>query len=676
MAKNMIGDLSTTEKLDGTNYDMWHRKIQYLLNEREVLDTLSTTVAKPKEPTDPIGKDDDEYFENLELHNVWFRKDRSARFTMLFCMHNDLIGEFETCPTAKDMWDKLKVTFGQTSATRLRALNLKWMDYTINPKHNVTEHLRTMSAMIRDLKAAGRDVPDEEQIVNVLRSLPSNTEEWKNFKLLMAHSENVKTFAELAKHVEMEVERQKALSPSTPAVALAVQGTSKNNKGKKPKGRRPNQTPGPRGGVQKQHKAKGRKETNVARVKCYNCGKKGHFARDCSEPKKVPFLIHSHELFVCSHALVANSLPNWIVDSGASKHIVRDRDGFVDFHRFPVGSQTVMLGNGSTEDVLGVGTYQIKLRGGNVLLLHDALYAPGVQCCLVSVISLLKLGFVFNFTSSSLDILYHDDVFGRGILNNGFFVLDLDDFYDNSSFALVSRFDVDSESVKWHARLGHIGQERMNRLAKDGLLDKLTRVKLPICEPCLAGKASKKPFSKASRASTPLELIHSDICGPLNVKARHGATYFLTFIDDYSRFGYVYLLSHRYEALDTFKRFVTEVENQLERKVKTLRTDRGREYLSDMFEGFCGEKGIRRQLTIPYTPQQNGVAERRNRTLLDMVRSMMAQANLPISYWGDALLTATYILNRVPSKSVPVTPYELWNNRKPSLDHLRPWGSA
>ncbi|XP_074301969.1 uncharacterized protein LOC141633385 [Silene latifolia] len=103
----------------------------------------------------------------------------------------------------------------------------------------------------------------------------------------MAHSENVKTFAELAKHVEMEVERQKALSPSTPAVALAVQGTSKNNKGKKPKGRRPNQTPGPRGGVQKQHKAKGRKETNVARVKCYNCGKKGHFARDCTEPKKI-----------------------------------------------------------------------------------------------------------------------------------------------------------------------------------------------------------------------------------------------------------------------------------------------------------------------------------------------------------------------------------------------------
>ena len=94
-----------------------------------------------------------------------------------------------------------------------------------------------------------------------------------------------------------------------------------------------------------------------------------------------------------------------------------------------------------------------------------------------------------------------------------------------------------------------------------------------------------------------------------------------------------------------FKRFIAEVETKLDRRVKTLRTDRGREYLSDMFKGFCEEKGIVRHLAIPYTPQQNGVAERRNRTLLDMVRSMMAQANLPINFWGDALLSATYILN-------------------------------
>ena len=107
-----------------------------------------------------------------------------------------------------------------------------------------------------------------------------------------------------------------------------------------------------------------------------------------------------------------------------------------------------------------------------------------------------------------------------------------------------------------------------------------------------------------------------------------------------------------------FKIFTKEVQNKFDKKIKTLRTDRGGEYTSEIFKNFCMENGISRQLTMAYTPQQNGVAERRNRTLLDMVRSMMAHANLPVSFWGDALLTATYILNRVPSKSVPKTPYE------------------
>ena len=110
-------------------------------------------------------------------------------------------------------------------------------------------------------------------------------------------------------------------------------------------------------------------------------------------------------------------------------------------------------------------------------------------------------------------------MFGQATLKGDFIVLDLDDNYNNISSAYVSYFDSNSESVKWHARLGHVGQDRINRLAKEGLLDQLTRVKLPRCESCLAGKATMKPFGKAMRASSPLELIHSDICGPMNVKA-------------------------------------------------------------------------------------------------------------------------------------------------------------
>ena len=171
-----------------------------------------------------------------------------------------------------------------------------------------------------------------------------------------------------------------------------------------------------------------------------------------------------------------------------------------------------------------------------------------------------------------------------------------------------------------------------------------------------------------------LELVHSDVCGPMSIQARGGYEYFITFVNDYSRFCYVYLMKRKSEAFEKFKEFRAEVENQLGKRIKAIRFDRGGEYLLGNFKDYLTENGIVSQLTAPGTPQQNGVAERRNRTLLDMVRSMMSYSTLPISFWGYALNTAMYLLNLVPSKSVPKTPVELWNGRKPSIRHLHIWG--
>ena len=148
----------------------------------------------------------------------------------------------------------------------------------------------------------------------------------------------------------------------------------------------------------------------------------------------------------------------------------------------------------------------------------------------------------------------------------------------------------------------------------------------------MAGKETRLPFSLAKRTTLPFKLIYSDICDPMNVRAQHSAHYFITFIDAFTRYGHVYLISHKFEALECFKRYSRLVENQLNVNIKSLRTDRGREYLCDLFKNYCDVKGIVRQLTIPSTTQQNGVTEKRNRTLLDMVRSMMAEANLLISF--------------------------------------------
>ena len=168
------------------------------------------------------------------------------------------------------------------------------------------------------------------------------------------------------------------------------------------------------------------------------------------------------------------------------------------------------------------------------------------------------------------------------------------------------------------------------------------------------------------------------------MKSVDGYDSFITFTDDYSRFGYIYPIKERTEALDKFKIFKAEVENQHDLKIKIVRSDRGGEYygrhtpygqVPGPFARFLQENGIVAQYSTPGEPQQNGVAERRNRTLMDMVRSMISYSTLPTSLWMEALKTAIHILNRVPSKSVPKTPYELWTGRVPSLNHLRVWRS-
>jgi hypothetical protein len=163
----------------------------------------------------------------------------------------------------------------------------------------------------------------------------------------------------------------------------------------------------------------------------------------------------------------------------------------------------------------------------------------------------------------------------------------------------------------------------------------------------------------------------------------HGQRYFISFIDDYSRYMYLYMLHNKNEALDAFKIFKAEVEKQCGKKIKIVRSDRGGEYYGRYtedgqapgpFAKFLQEHGIVAQYTMPGSPDQNGVAERRNRTLLDMVRSMLSSSNLPKTLWIESLKTIVYILNRVPTKVVPKTPFELWKGWKPSLRHMRVWG--
>ena len=216
----------------------------------------------------------------------------------------------------------------------------------------------------------------------------------------------------------------------------------------------------------------------------------------------------------------------------------------------------------------------------------------------------------------------------------------------------------------------------MNYLVSNKLVSGMPSIKAPeyICETCVAGKKPRQPFpkGKAWRAKRPLELVHSDLCS-VDVPSNNGKKYFITFIDDFSRKTWVYFLTNKSEACETLKKFYFYVEKQSKYSLKTLRTDRGTEYL--VCDEFLQKHGVKHQLTARYTPQQNGVAERKNMTIVDMVRCMIRAKNLPRWLWPEAVATAVYIQNRTPTKSVKgKTPYEAWYDKKPSVEHFKVFG--
>lgn len=235
------------------------------------------------------------------------------------------------------------------------------------------------------------------------------------------------------------------------------------------------------------------------------------------------------------------------------------------------------------------------------------------------------------------------------------------------------------EYSQWHARLGHLGADALKMMVSKDLVRGLPELKIEkeICSSCLRAKQTRKPFPQSTsyRANTVLELIHGDLCGPIAPKTAGKNRYIFVLIDDHSRYMWSILLKEKGEAFEKFKRFKQIVEHEAGTSIKTLRTDRGGEFTSTEFREFCEKAGIQCHLTAPYTPQQNGVLERRNRTLLEMTRSILTHMSVPNHLWGEAVRHSTYLINRITTKTlVSQTPYEAFKGRKPSIEHIRVFG--
>jgi len=187
-----------------------------------------------------------------------------------------------------------------------------------------------------------------------------------------------------------------------------------------------------------------------------------------------------------------------------------------------------------------------------------------------------------------------------------------------------------------------------------------------------SGNNTELPFLRPRRG---VRLVHTDLCGQITPPTPGGKSYFMLIVDDHTRYMWVELLGVKSEALACFKKFRAATELESGRRLKALRTDRGGEFNSGAFVVFCSENGIKHNTTTPYTPQQNGVVERRNQTVVEMARCLQKSMNVPSRFWGEAVRTAVHILNRSPTKSLRgQTPFEAWFGRKPGVKHLRTFG--
>jgi transposase InsO family protein len=364
----------------------------------------------------------------------------------------------------------------------------------------------------------------------------------------------------------------------------------------------------------------------------------------------------------------------WYLDSGASNHMCGKKYLFVELTEGVRGK--VNLGDSSKLPVEGKGKIKICQNDGKKGYISDVYYVPNMKSNILSIGQLLEKGYTIHMENYSLILR---DARG-GIMahvpmtNHRMFPLHLNIKSKKCFYGLK-----ESESWKWHLRFGHLHFSGLKLLSSAGMVHGLPVIEPPsnACEGCILGKQARLSFpnGKSWRATSPLQLVHTDICGPIEPMSLEGNRFFITFIDDFSRKLWVYFLKEKSDAFIVFKNFKALVENQSGHKLVTLRSDRGGEYTSKEFDKYCREHGIKHQLTAAYTPQQNGIAKRKNRTILNMTRTMLKEKGLPKQFWAEAMACSSCLLNRCPTKSVKnMTPQEAWSGYKPSVAHLRIFG--
>ena len=370
-----------------------------------------------------------------------------------------------------------------------------------------------------------------------------------------------------------------------------------------------------------------------------------------------------------------------IVDSGCSRHLTPFRSDLSNY--VEIEPKAFRAANKREMKAVGMGTMTVSVPNGDgvsKLKLNEVLYSPDVGYTLLSVGRLDKAGYTVTFGSGKCAI--------RGPSGNDIGAIPM-----TNQCLYKLRHDVSVETAtaavevltlnEAHRRLGHISLDAVRSLINGGLvtgiqLKKREAGENSFCLDCLQGKATREEIPKVRKGPGGKKFgdeIHSDVWGPARTESKGGKLYYVTFTDDVTRFTHLYLLRAKSDVFDAYQKYAAWCETQLGTRIKVLHSDRGGEYLASKFIDFLEKRGTRQKLTVHDTPQQNGVAERRNRTILEGIRAILNESSLPKNMWGEAARHIIWLMNRTQTKAVDgKTPYEAVFDKKPDLRGLRIWG--
>ena len=433
---------------------------------------------------------------------------------------------------------------------------------------------------------------------------------------------------------------------------------------------------------------------------CHHCGKRGHIRPFCYKlhgyPNQKPNQNVTHEKtivkkewrpieesaalpkeedvgLIAHTSLRASSREDWYFDSGCSRHMTGEEKYLMNVRSYK--ASFVTFGDGAKGEIIGIG----DLINHGQPNLENVLLVKGLTANLISISQLCDQGMKVNFTKSECLVNNEEgQLVLRGTRSKDNCYLWMPQEEALTSTCLVTTED---EVQLWHQKMGHLnlkGMKKVISLEAIRGIPKLRIVEGKVCGECQIGKQVRMshPMLEHQTTSKVLELLHMDLMGPMQVESLGGKRYVLVVVDDFSRYTWVNFIREKSDAFDVFKELCIQIQREKGSNVVRIRSDHGREFENSKFDDFCAAEGIKHEYSSPITPQQNGIVERKNRTIQESARVMLHAKNVPYHFWAEAMNTACYVHNRVTlRKGTTSTLYELWKDRKPTVKHFHIFGS-